>query len=187
MDVTGGVLASVNDKMTIAPGDSIARPLLGRIVTQTNLGATASPLHGISLLYTYSLYRVGPSLTGRANASNTNAWTVQWFPVRTFSFDGNRSTSTSLGPSRQRFVTSRVNAQWNASSTLQFSGSYSESNSPRRASSVEYISARRFVSMRVLATLAHDLQMNVGSSWVDPNTERVVRQVDASITQRFGG
>lgn len=187
MDVTGGILASVGDKMSIAPGDSIARPVLGRIVTQTSVGANASPLHGLSFGYAYSLYRVGESFTGRTNASNTNAWTVQWAPVRTLILDGNRSSSTSLGPSRQRYVTSRANAQWNASSTLQFSGSYTQSDSPRRASIVQYISSRRLVTLRVLAALASNLQMNVGTNWIDPGTEQAVRQVDASITQRFGG
>jgi hypothetical protein len=187
MDVTGGVLASINDKMKIAPGDSLARPNLGRIVTQTTVGATAAPLHGIQFGYAYSLYRAGESLTGPANASNTGTWTVAWAPARTISFDGSRSRSTSLGPDTQRYLTSRVNAQWNASSALQLSVSYTESDSPRHPSTVQFLSARRLLTLRVLAALARDLQMNVGTNWIDPGTDRTVRQVDATITQRFSG
>ena len=187
MDVTGGVLASVNDRLTIAPGDSIARPNLGRIVTQTNVGAVASPLHGIQFGYAYSLYRVGESWTGPANASKTGTWTVAWAPTRTLGFDGNRSRSTSLGPDTQRYLTSRINAQWSPTSTLQLSTSYTESNSPRRSSTVQFLSARRLLTFRVLAALARDLQMNVGTNWIDPGTDRTVRQVDATLTQRFAG
>ena len=187
MDVTGGIAATINDRLRIAPGDSIARPQLGRIVTQTNAGANATPLRGITLGYGYSLYRAGESLTGRANASNTQAWTALWSPARNIRIDGNRSSSKGLGPSGQRFVTSRANAQWDVSSTLQLSGSYTQSGSPRRASIVQYISARRLVSVRALAALARDLQANVGVNWVDPGTGQAVRQIDASITQRFGG
>ena len=187
MDITGGLLASVNDKFMFAPGDSIARPVLGRIVTQTNVAANATPLHGLSVNFAHSLYRVGKTFMGPANSSNADTWTVQWSPVRTLRLDWSRGTSTSLGPATQRFVTSRANAQWNATQTLQISGSYAQSDSPRRSSTVEYISARRLVGLRVLATLTRDLQMNAGANWVDPDTDRAVRQIDASITQRFGG
>lgn len=187
MDASGALQVSINEKATMAPGDSIARPTSGRIVTQTNLGANATPLRGFSWGYTYQLYRAGEGVTGPATTSNSSAWNLNWSPAGNFHIGGNRSSTKGLGPTGPRLVTARADVRWDATRTLQLSGAYARSDQPRHDTSVDYVSGRKLVNLRALAALARDLRASIGMNWVDPGTDRSVRQFDATLTQRFGG
>jgi len=181
-----GGQVSVN-RRTPAAQDSVVGVAPGNISTQTNTGFTAQPLRSFSFGYAYQLYRVGESLTGPASSANTGTLNVGWTPVRQLRLDGNRTRTKSYGPSAPRLSTARVNLQWNPSTALQISSSYARSDVPRLDPNVTFVPGQEIVNVRILAALARDLRGNFGVSWLDPGKSRSVRQVDATITQRFGG
>jgi hypothetical protein len=100
---------------------------------------------------------------------------------------GNLTNTNGRGNGTPTQQTSRVNLQWNASRSTQITGAYARSSYPRVDPTIPRVPSKETVNLTFLTALARNLTADVRFNWSDPGTNREVEQLDAMVTQRFGG
>lgn len=186
MDVTADALVSVSGRgPTATPADSALSS--GRVVTQGGVGFVAVPLRPISIGYSIRQYRAGEALARAIVSARSDAWDLQWRPRTSLQLSGNFSSSQALGVGEPRLRTTRANAQWNPSTLFQLTVAYSRSTQARREAGVVELPGREILGVRLLSGIGRDLRASVGLNVVDPGRAASARQLDATVTRRFGG
>jgi hypothetical protein len=185
MDLLGDAVVSVTGAGGAVPADSTFRS--GRIVTQTSAGLVAVPLRPISIGYSIRQYRAGESI-GRASVSSlSDAWDLQWRPRPSLQLSGNWATSQGIGVNAAKLRTTRANMQWTRSSAMQLTVAYTRSTESRREAGSVELPGREILGFRLLSGIGRDLRSSIGLNLVDPGRQGSARQVDATVTRRFGG
>jgi hypothetical protein len=186
MDVTADALVSVSGRgPTASPADSALSR--GRVVTQGGVGFVAVPLRPISIGYSIRQYRAGESLGQAAVSARSDAYDIQWRPRASLQLSGNFASSQALGVGEPRLRTTRANAQWNPSTLFQLTVAYSRSTQARREAGAVELPGREILGVRLLSGIGRDLRASVGLNVVDPGRTASARQMDATVTRRFGG
>jgi len=180
LEANGNLLISTSRSLAGAPG----RTGPGREFSlQTGAGINAHPLRTLSMDGTVSRYGAGPSLVRVGSSSTTHAGNLRLRPSSKLQLNGGwgrTSSQGSTGTSRQGSI------QWSPNRSIQISGNYSRGRQESRGTAARATSGQESWSGSVVMALTRDLTGTFRYTESNPGQVSHVRQVNATLVQRFG-
>lgn len=144
------------------------------------------PLRGITLIGSLRNYRVGPGLLTSTSISRTRGADVLWRPVSTFDVTGSYSVTGVPPGDAPRMVSRSVTGHWAPRSSVQLTGTWSNSSQDRASTSGTGFVGREFASGRAQVAFTRRLSATGGLTVANPGTNRSAKEYDAMVTWSFG-
>lgn len=166
-------------------GDSVARN--SRATVQGGMLVTMTPLRSFTLSYGRRVYQVGPGIAAANARARSQTVDLRWTPLPVIELDVAHSETGSLPNNDPRLGSTTWILRVRPSATLQAWGSLTRSDQRTGgAGAAEAISGREVATARLVANLASGVTAIAGMSVANRGRADEARQVDVSVTRKFG-
>ncbi len=185
LEVTGDAGVTLTSRLVL-PADPTASSNLATLTTGAGLRAT--PLRPLTLIASTRHYRTSNSLWHAGPSINSSSLDVSLRPSAVLQATGGWSLSSNPGSSEPDRTTLRATAQWNPTSSIEASGTYTRASQAQTVRDVgtSLPGSREAYGARLLVGVTRDLRTTIQYSETDPGLPTHGRQVNVTVTQSFG-
>jgi hypothetical protein len=183
LDVSGDLSISSSNRPVSVTDPTAATT---QATLATGAGVRATPLRAITLNASTRHYRTSSSVWRGGPSINTNSVDAFLRPSDLLQVSGGWAQSSTPGTGDPPRTTERANLQWNPTSLIEASGTYTRASQGVRDPNTTLAGSRESYGARVLVALTRDLRTMIQYSEADPGRPSHARQVDVTVTQSFG-